>query len=232
MENKESRCESCIVRQLNALDVLSKSDLKKLSDNKEVHTFRKGQSIFDEGEHLKGVFCVRSGVSKLSKMSPKGKDHVVKLAKRGEVLGQRSVITDERTNLSAVAVNDMEVCFIPKRHILSSIDTNIEFTKKILIRIANDLKFADDSMVDLAQKTISQRLSHTLIYLEENFGVTQEGAIGLQLSREDLANIIGSAKEACIRTLATFKKNGWIETQGKSIIITNKKALLQDSECF
>ncbi|MFD1063993.1 Crp/Fnr family transcriptional regulator [Winogradskyella litorisediminis] len=224
-DHHEGRCENCIIRQFNALKALNKVELKKISDSKITKSVKKGDAIFSEGEKLNGVFCVRNGVSKLSKMSDNGKDTIVKIATKGEVLGQRSVITEETTNLSAVALNDMEVCYIPKTHISESINNNPLFTKAILKHMAKDLKFADNIIVNMAQKTVKQRVAEALIYLEKNFGVDDEGYITMTLTREDIANVVGTAKEACIRTLTTFKKEDWIITDGKRILIKDKKAL-------
>lgn len=97
MENyKDDRCENCLIRQLNALKALNKDQLKRISDSKVSKSIKKGDAIFEEGEKLNGVFCVRNGVSKLSKMSDNGNDTIIKIATRGEVLGQRSVITEEK----------------------------------------------------------------------------------------------------------------------------------------
>lgn len=226
MENhKEGRCENCIVRQLNALNALSKEELKKISESKVTKSIKKGEALFQEGEKLHGVFCVRNGVSKLSKMSDNGKDQIVKIATKGEVLGQRSVITEEATNLSAVALNDMEVCYIPKNHFTENISNNVAFIKAILVHMANDLKFADNVIVNMAQKTVKQRIAETLRYLDENFGTDPDGYIAMTLTREDIANVVGTAKEGCIRTLTSFKKEGWITTDGKRIKIEDDKAL-------
>ena len=226
MENhKDDRCENCLMRQLNALKSLNKDQLKRISDSKISKSIKKGDSLFEEGEKLNGVYCVRSGVSKLSKMSDNGKDTIVKIATRGEVLGQRSVISDEKTNLSAVAINDMEVCFIPKVHLIDSIHTNPHFAKAILLQMAHDLKLADDVIVNIAQKTVKQRVAEVVLYLDENFGVDAEGFIAMTLTREDIANIVGTAKETCIRTLSSFKKQGLIDTEGKHIKIEDHKAL-------
>ncbi|OIQ24118.1 MAG: Crp/Fnr family transcriptional regulator [Lacinutrix sp. MedPE-SW] len=224
-QQKHSRCENCIIKQLNVLKVLKKEELKRISDSKITKTIKKGEAIFQEGEKLNGVFCVRDGVSKLSKMSDNGKSQIVKIAAKGEVLGQRSVITSEKTNLTAIAINDMEVCYIPKNHLHESVDNNVEFTKAILKHMAKDLKFADDVIVNMAQKTVKQRIAETLRYLEDNFGKDNEGYIAVILTREDIASIVGTAKEACIRTLTVFKKEKWITTDGKRIKITDKKAL-------
>ncbi len=229
-DHHEARCENCIIRQFNALKALSKEELKRISDSTVTKYVKKGESLFQEDEKLNGVFCIRNGVSKLSKRSDNGKSHIVKIATKGEILGQRSVITQERTNLSAIALNDMEVCFIPKSHLAESINNNVAFMKAILIQMANDLKFADDVIVNMAQKNVKQRISETLRYLEKNFDTDKDGYIGITLTREDIANVVGSSSEVCIRTLASFKKEGWITTSGKRIKIEDDKALYQLTE--
>ena len=221
----ESRCENCIIRQLNALKALNKNDLKRISDTKVSKTIKKGDFIFEEGEKLNGVFCVRDGVSKLSKMSDNGKDQIVKIATKGEVLGQRSVITDESTNLSAIALNDMQVCFIPKNELSQSINTNPEFTKELLLQMASELKIADNIIVNMAQKNVRQRIVELLLYLENTFSVDFDGYIGMIFTREDIAGIVGTAKEACIRALSKLKKEGFISTEGKRIKLDNKQKL-------
>ena len=110
--------------------------------------------MFEEGEKLNGVYCVRAGVSKMSKLSPNGKDQIVKLATKGEVMGQRSVIAEEHANLSAVAVSDMEVCFIPKESITTTLQKNPNFTLEVLRHMAHDLKEADDVIVNMRYLSI------------------------------------------------------------------------------
>ena len=226
-DHQESRCENCIIRELNALKSLKKEELKHISDSKVSRSIKKGAAIFKEGEQLNGVFCVRKGVSKLSKISSNGKDQIVKIASKGEVLGQRSVISEEATNLSAVALNDMEVCFIPKDRITDPLNDNPAYTKAILKYLAQELKTADDVIVNMAQKTVVQRLAEALLYLETHFGVDETGYFNLILSRSDLADVVGTATELCIRTLTQFKKQHLIETAGKRIKISNRNGLIQ-----
>jgi len=91
--------------------------------------------------------------------------------------------------------------------------------------MANDLKFADNVIVNMAQKTVKQRVAEVLLYLEKNFGTDKDGYITMTLTREDIANVVGTVKEACIRTLSSFKKENLIETEGKGIKIHNKSLL-------
>lgn len=153
---------------------MSKEELKKVSDTKTTKLFKKGETIFAENEKLNGVFCVRHGVSKLSKLSPNGKDQIVKLASKGSVLGQRSVIVEEISNLSAVALNDMEACFIPKNAIVNTLNANPNFAVEVLRHMAHDLKEADDVIVNMSQKTVKQRVAEAFIYLKNNFGEDNE----------------------------------------------------------
>ncbi len=228
----ESRCENCIIRQFNSLRAMSKEELKKVSDSKVTKSIKKGEPLFEEGEKLNGVFCVRDGVSKLSKLSANGKDQIVKLASKGEVIGQRSVIAEESTNLSAVAVNDMEVCFIPKESITHTLQKNPNFTLEVLRHMAHDLKEADDVIVNISQKTVKQRIAEAFLYLKNNFGEDKEGFLALTLSREDISNVVGTATESAIRIISEFKKKGYIHASGKKIGIKDERKLKEIVEGF
>jgi CRP-like cAMP-binding protein len=217
-----SKCEQCIVRQFSSLKALNKDDLLKMADCKVSYTIKKGEPIFEEGEITKGVFCIKDGICKLSKLSANGKDQIVKLVKPGELLGQRSMISEEPANLSAVALEDMEVCFIPKNEIMGFFNENNQFSMNVMKTICGDLKEADDHMVSLAQKNVKERLAETLLYLEDNFGKSEDGTLHIQLSREELAGMIGTATESCIRLLSEFNKSGLIELVGKKIAILDR----------
>jgi len=109
-----SKCEQCIIRQLNSLKHLNKEELIRMSNCKTSKTIKKGEAIFDEGERLKGVFCIKDGVCKVSKMSENGRNQIISLVTKGDLLGERSLISDEASNLKAIALNDMQVFFRPK----------------------------------------------------------------------------------------------------------------------
>lgn len=221
----DHRCENCIIRQFNSLRAMSKEELKKVSDTKSTRSVKKGDVLFEEGEKLNGVFCVRSGISKLSKLSANGKDQIVKLATKGEVMGQRSVIAEESANLSAIAVDDMEVCFIPKEAIVNTLHQNPNFTFEVLRHMAHDLREADDVIVNMSQKTVKQRIAEAFLYLKNNFGEDDDGYLRLVLSREDIANVVGTATESCIRIISEFKKKGYLKSTGKKLGIIDAKKL-------
>ncbi|MDX6746383.1 Crp/Fnr family transcriptional regulator [Polaribacter sp. PL03] len=219
------KCEQCIVRKFNSLKHLSKEELLRMSACKTAKTIKKGEILFEEGEHLNGVFCIKDGVCKVSKMSENGRNQIISLVQKGNLIGERSLVSDEVSNLKAVALNDMEICFIPKEEIIRDLEKNNAFTMSVLKDMANSLKSADNLIVDMAQKTVKQRLAETLLYLQSEFKTDSNGNIAVQLSREDIANIIGTATESAIRLLSEFKKNKIIDFKGKEIKILDEAGL-------
>lgn len=213
------KCEQCIVREFSSLKALNKDELVKLAECKTSYTIKKGEPIFEEGDAVNGIYCITTGVCKMSKLSPNGKDQIIKLVKAGELIGQRSMISDEPANLSAVALEDMEVCFIPKSEVLNMFDNNNQFSMNMMKTICGDLKDASDHMISISQKTVKERLAETLVYLEVNFGKNNDGSLHIQLSREELAGMIGTATESCIRLLSDFNKLGLISLIGKKIVV-------------
>ncbi len=222
-----SNCEQCIVRKFNSLQMLTKEELARVSACKTSKVIKKGEIIFNEGDALNGVYCIRDGVCKLIKLSENGKDQVVKFAVKGGMIGQRSLISGQASNLTAIAINDMQVCFIPKQEILNDLQKNPDFSMDVLKRMAEDLKESDDSIVDMAQKNVKQRLAETLLCVKKKFKTNEDGFLSLTLTREDYANIVGTATESTIRILSQLKKEGIISTKGKQIKIEDEQALMR-----
>ena len=232
-KDKASKCEQCITRQLNSLGELTKDELIRVSGCKTSLFIKRGEVLFDEGNYINGVFCIKDGVCKVTKMSTNGRDQIVKLVKRGDLLGERSLISEEVANLKATAINDMEVCFIPKEEIIRDLKSNTSFTMSVLKEMADSLKEADNIIVDMAQKTVKQRLAETLLFLKKSYGSDNtEEPLKIELSREDIANIVGTATESAIRLLSLFKKEKLIHLKGKDIFILNSNKLQQIAEGF
>lgn len=220
-----SKCEQCIVREFSALKALNKDELLRVADCKTSYKIKKGDNLFEEGQVLNGIFCIKDGVCKISKLSDNGKNHIIKLITKGEILGERSLVNEEPLNLSATALEDMEVCFVPKSEILGFFKNNSDFSMNVLKSVCENLKEADNDLVNMAQKTVKERLAQTLLYLKDKFGINEDKTLKIQLSREELSGIIGTATESCIRLLSDFKKDGLIDLIGKKISIEDERGL-------
>lgn len=220
-------CKQCKVREFGPFKSLSNQELEQVHQNKISYTFKKGDVLFEEGNALNGMFCIRSGVCKLMKLSGNGRHQIVKLVSSGDTIGQRSLVSDERTNLKAIALNEVKACFIPKSKILSWLNQNPRLSIGMLKCLAKDLKSADDNIVKMAQKSVAQRLGDLLLFCESQFGVNNEGYLSVKFSRDDYANLIGTTTESAIRTLSNFRKSGAICTLGKQIKIIKPQTLKQ-----
>ena len=213
------KCEQCIVRELSSLKALSKDELIHLARCKDSVVIKKGEVIFNEGDIVNGVYCIKEGTCKLVKMNSNGKDTILKLISKGDILGQTAILTEEKSTLSAVAIEDMNVCFIPKNEILGFIDSNKSFSFEVTKNVCQNLNDATNIAINHTNKTVKERLAISLLNILDSAGTDNEGYLNLQLSRDEIASMVGTATESCIRLLADFKKLGMIDLKGKKIKI-------------
>lgn len=227
-----SNCNQCIIRQLNSLNVLSEDELNEISTKKTTFSFKKGDIIFEEGSHLNGVFCLKNGKCKVTKLSPNGKEQIVRFIKKGEMVGQRSVISGTIAHLTVTALEDMDACFIPKDEINNNFKNNAAFSLDVTKAICSDLDNANIAIANMAQKSVKERLADTLLLFKRTFGEDRDGFLNIILTREEIANVIGTATESNIRLLSQFKKEGLIELKGKKIKILNEIKLKHITEGY
>jgi CRP-like cAMP-binding protein len=227
-----SKCQQCIIREFSTLKSLTKEELKDISDHKDSLSFAKGDVLFAEGNVLNGVFCIKEGVCKLSRLSPNGKEQIVKFVKGGDMLGYRSVLSEEPVTLTVTALQDMKACFIPKKDIFDSLKENPKFSLDIMKTVCNDLKDANMSITNMAQKSVRERLADTLVFLKDTFGQDREGFLNIILTREEYSSVIGTATESAIRLLSEFKKKQLISFEGKKVKITNEAELIKIAQGF
>lgn len=222
-------CNLCLIHQLNSFKTLSKKELDYISEYKKVIHFKKGDLILEEGKPSRIVYCLMSGKGKLSKYNSSGKEQIVRFVKSGNLIGYRSVFNDEAITLNLTAIEDVTACAIPK-HIFKDLLKNSDFTLEMLRLLSNDLKFANMIISHLAQHSVRERLAETLLHLQDIFGTDKEGNINMSLSREELANIIGTASESVIRILSNLKKEKVIFVKAKKLKLLNKAKLYQIAE--
>jgi len=227
-----SNCRQCIIKRFNALKTLTNEELETFSDHKTSLIIKKGENLMTEGNTINGLYCIRDGKGKLTKLNTNGKEQIIKFIKGGDILGHRSLLSEELVGLNAIALEDMHVCFIPKGDILDTIKDNNQFSLNLMKNISHQLNEANTLISQMAQKPVKDRLAETLLHLEEVFGVDNEDFIDVILTREEIANTIGTATESAIRLLSNLKKDGVIDLHGKRIKISNKSALKNISEGY
>jgi CRP/FNR family transcriptional regulator, polysaccharide utilization system transcription regulator len=226
-------CQSCGSRHKSIFCHLGIEELGTFNDTKSCISFKKGQVIFNEGNHPLGLYCVREGKIKLSHSGQDGKDQIVRMAKNGDVLGYRAMISGERYTASAVALDDSNICFIPRDSFFSVLKTNSGLSMEIIKMLSSDLRKAEQTITDIAQKPVRERMAEALLFLKETYGFEEDGAtINVVLSREDIANLVGTATETAIRLLSEFKQDKIVEAIGKKIKLLDVDKLIKTANIY
>jgi CRP/FNR family transcriptional regulator len=228
------KCFICQSRKDSLFSDLCSDDLDLLEEGKSCVTYKRGQTLFYEGTRPMGLFCINSGKVKVYKVGAQGREQIVRLSKPGDFLGYRALLSDEFYGASATVIEDAAICFIPKANFLNLLRVNPAFFAKMTSSICKELGVMEEKLATIAQKSVRERLATTLLMLKESYGIEGEESalIDINLSREDLANIVGTATETVIRLLSEFKGSNLISFEGKKIRVLNPKALVKEADFY
>lgn len=220
-------CQLCESRHHSVFCNFDKSELAELNEGKGCTTYKKGQLIFKQGFYPHGLYCINSGKVKLYQLAENGREQIVRLAKAGDILGYRALLSSEKYTSSSETIEESTVCFIPRTVFLSFIEKNTSLSMQVMKLLANDLKNAEHKVTDLAQKQVKERMAEAILYLKEVYGLEKDNAtLNVIMRREDMANIAGTATETAIRILAELKDQGYIDFIGKKIRVLKLKELV------
>lgn len=208
---------------------LTTEELKNLQEEAIAEEFKRGAYIYQERDRTKGIYCIQKGIIKIYKTGTDGKEQIIRFAKSGEIIGFRSVLSHERACSSAKVIEDSLTCYISGETFIHLIRTNGDFSVQMLQLTCRELGEANAYITDIAQKSVRERLAEVLIQLETEFGLDDDNVLKISLTREELANIIGTATESVIRLLSEFKQDNLIELKGRKIKILNQPRLVKIS---
>jgi CRP-like cAMP-binding protein len=228
-KNKLNSCEDCPSKKDGIFCNLDFVEIEDIGHHKITNHYKKGQALFVQGTHPYGLYCISSGNIKLTQVGSDGKESIVRIVHAGDILGHRSLFTDEDFAKTATAMEDTEVCFIDKKYILSVIANNPSVALNIINKLSRDMGKAENKLSSLHQKSVRERLAELLLSLKVSHGEKDSGRwkINLKLTREEMATMIGTANETLIRFMTEFKEAGIIEQEGKVIYIKNEALLFE-----
>lgn len=206
---------------------LSEGDYLKFKNSQKKVLFEKGKLIFNEFESAQGVYFINHGTVKLSKSGSYGKDQILRFIKEGDLVGYRSLLIGEDFQAKAETMSEVEAIFVPAEVFLHLLETYPKLSFTMLQKFAYELGESSNTITFLAQKTVRERLAEILLLLEQKLGVDPEGFITISLTREEIANLIGTATESAIRLISEFKNDKLIETEGRNIKIINHEKLMR-----
>ena len=220
--HKHVTCQTCTGRQNSLLNHFCSDELEHLNSHRACNFYKKHQAVFLEGSFPRGVYCINQGMVKISKRGDEGKEQIIHIAKAGEMVGFRAMFTEEPYKVGAEALEESNICFIGKEDFLNLMDTNPVLRNGIIKELSKELADRADFITNMAQKSVRERLAFTMLILMDVFDNQP-----INLSREDLANFVGTATETLIRLLKDFKEEGIIEVQTRKIFVLQRERLLQ-----
>jgi CRP/FNR family transcriptional regulator, polysaccharide utilization system transcription regulator len=225
-------CEKCSLNSGSLFKHLTAEETDILNFEKDFRHYKRGDILYQEGNRISGFYCINSGIIKVFKTGLDGKEQIIKFAKAGDIIAYRSVLSNELACTSAKVIEDCQVCFIPSEILIQFIRTNPEYALELLKLACHELGEANSFITDIAQKTVRERLAEILLLLVNDFGIDDESFLNISLTREELANIVGTATESVIRLLSEFKTDKLVELNGRKIRILNTKGLEKISNVF
>lgn len=225
-------CDKCAMETGSIFKHLTGDETDLINYEKEFRQYKRGEILYHEGSRISGFYCINNGIIKVFKTGLDGKEQIIRFAKPGDIIAYRSVLSNELACTSAKVIEDCLVCFIPAEILISFIKTNSNYALELLKLACHELGEANSFITDIAQKTVRERLAEILLLLVNDFGLDDQNYLQISLTREELANIVGTATESVIRLLSEFKSDKLVELNGRRIRILNGKGLEKISNVF
>ncbi|GER60064.1 Crp/Fnr family transcriptional regulator [Formosa undariae] len=210
------------------LSGLTTAECERLTANKEILNFKAGTQIFKEGTEPKGIYRVLSGKVKKYTATNFGTDHIFYICGENEYLGYHAILSEEEYPDSATALLDCEVAFIPKNDFLNVVSTSHLLSQRLLKNLSHEFGVFLNATKILARYTVRERTAINLLILQRKFSV-KESLKEIEMNRDDLASMVGTAKESLVRMLKDFKEEKLISTKGRIIFIEDLEGLVKAS---
>ncbi|MEW6468768.1 MAG: response regulator [Bacteroidota bacterium] len=196
-------------------------DLKKLSQERNIRLYRKKENIYNEDGYPKGIFFVVKGKVKTARAHEQGKELITGLYKEGDFFGYLALLEEGQYKDTATALEDAEICLIPKEDFFDLVYKNAEVSRKFIKMLSDNLQEREDQLLRLAYNSVRKRVAEALVTLANRYKKDGETQFSMNISREDLANLAGTATETTIRTLSDFKDEGLVDVKGGTIALVN-----------
>lgn len=205
-------------------DVKDSGVLKQLADQYDIDSFHKKQSLYQEGRRPKHLYYLVKGKVKAFKTHPDGKEYITDLFSDGDFMGYAALIEDRNYDDSAEILEEAEIMHIPREDFLHMINTDLSIAAKFIRIITQNVKEKEERLLSLAYSSLRKRVAKALVDIHSKFNVGKEKTT-IEISREDIAQYVGTATESLIRTLSDFKAEKLIAIKDGKITITDLEKL-------
>lgn len=199
--------------------------LKDIGRDRKLRKVAKKEVLFHEGDELRTIPYMVHGKVRTFKINNEGKELVTGLHGTGDFVGYMGLLENGRAMETAEALEDCEVALVPREDLLALLYKDRDVSIRFIKMLARDIKEKEHNLLQLAYASVRQRVAQALLRVQDRFAVEKGPGLGLHISREDLASIVGTATESLIRCLTDLKEEGLIASEGRDIRIVNRAGL-------
>ena len=212
-------------------DLLTPEQKEELRKNISIQTYAKNEAIYTEGDVPTSLLCLVAGKVKVFKSGVGGRSQIIRVIKPVQYLGYRAYFANQNYVTAASAFEQSVICKVPMELVYKWMETNIRLSLFFVRQLSLDLGISDQRTVSLTQKHIRGRLAEALLFLQESYGLEEDGAtLSIYLTREDLANLSNMTTANAIRTLSAFASEKIVAIDGRKIKIVDMEALKKISK--
>lgn len=218
LRNKFDKTEQGLSAFIN--EAKGYEELLRLSDEHKSKIYKKRESIFDEGDYPRYLYFITSGKIKVYKTNDDGKEYIINVYNEGDFFGYADLIKDSNYNESAAAMEETKLRLIPKDDFHALLHANRDVSSQLIKMLADNVIEKEEQLLKLAYNSVRKRVATAIVELSD-----KENNPQISILRDDLARIVGTAKESVIRMLTEFKEDGYIQIKDGAIIIVEKHKL-------
>ncbi len=216
-----------VLKNIFIFSGFSLEELESMQQAAGEENFKKGQTIFLEGDSPLWIHLLKKGRIKLFKESAGGKETILRIVGAGESFGELVIFDGRPYSYSAKSMEAATILKIPRIRFLEMVRRNPSMSFEIVLELSRQLRDAQDTVQALAVERVERRIVNLLLKLSERIGQNEKGKMKIPviLTRQDIADMVGSTVETTIRIISRLSKAGYLETKGKTIFILDPKGL-------
>ena len=208
-------------------DLKGPVSMEELASDRNINFYKKKQAIYTEGNHPNRLYYIKKGKVKTIKINDTGKELTVGLFAEGDFFGYNALLEETVYKETAEAIEEVEIAIIPREDFENLLHNNREVMHKFIKLLAKNVTEKENQLLGLAYNSLRKRVADALLSLQKKYQKDNLEEFSIHISREDLANIAGTATESLIRTLSDFKSEHLIEIKNGNITIINQKKLTE-----
>jgi CRP-like cAMP-binding protein len=198
-----------------------------MAANRQSFHYNKGELLFKEGDKVEGMYFIHSGKVKVHKKWDDEKELIIRFAGKGDIVGHRGLGKELYYPVSGTALEPVEICFFDLNFFTSSLKVNHDYTFQLMMFFAAELQESERKMRNMAHMPVKGRVAIALLKLNEKFGTTENGAVDISITKQDIASYAGTTYETVFRIMNELIEEDIISTEGKNFSIKNIDALIK-----